>query len=1066
MKGCYLEKSLIPGSVLIALFSSNLVAAQVVGDTTLPAGERSQVLGNPNFQIDGGARRGGNLFHSFQQFSIPTGGSAFFNNAADVQNILARVTGGSISNINGLIRANGTANLFLLNPNGILFGAGAQLNIGGSFVASTANSINFADNFQYSATNPQAAPLLTVSVPVGLQMGANPGAIRMQGTGYDLSVQVPIYSPIIRGSSSSGLRVPPGKTLALVGGDVDIQGGTLTAEQGRIELGSVGEGQVSLSPIPQGFALSYQGVQSFRDIRLSQQALADASGGSIQVQGNNVALADGSLIFIQNQGVQQGGNISINATQSLDVSGTSPDARLWGGLHSQAVGSGSGADIVISTKELVVRDAASITTLSYSPGKAGNVTVNASDSVQVIGFSPINLTFSSNISAGAVSSGDAGDVTVSTGRLTVLNGGGVGSPTFGTGNGGDVTVNATESVEVMGYIPILFTGSSVSSVTLNHGDAGKVTINTSRLVVRDGGAVSTSTVATGDAGSITINAKESVEVSGTVLGSPNPSYVGASAPLLSQSYQQAFRLPPVPSGFSGDVTINTGQLKVTDGARVEVSNQGVGNAGILRINANSIFLDAGGALTAATASGQGGKIDLNVGDVLLLQNNSQITTSAGGTGNGGDISITARSLSALNGSQLSAATAGTGNAGNITLSADTVGLSSGGRLLTTTSSSGRAGNITVKTPDLQLSGATSGLFAGTTGTGDAGNLTIQPRENGQSVRVNLQDGAQITASTSSSGHGGQLTITAPESITLTGDGSIIAAGTGGSGAGGNLTLSTGDLNIQNQAEVTVSSKGTGTAGSLFVDANQIYLDNQGRIRADTTGGGGNITLRSPLILLRHGSNISTNATGSNILGGNIGIDTRFLVAIPSENSDISANSEDFRGGNVSINAYSLFGIEPRLRPTPSSDITATGATLALAGTINVNTVIIDPTSGLVPLPTDVVDASRLIATGCAATQGNSFVVTGRGGLPPNPEQQLDDDAEWLDRRQLVVAQHTQQPTDNSPTPHTLKPTAHTRLIEATGWQITPTGKVILVATTPDPTVQHPLHPPVACRLRE
>jgi large exoprotein involved in heme utilization and adhesion len=211
-------------------------------------------------------------------------------------------------------------------------------------------------------------------------------------------------------------------------------------------------------------------------------------------------------------------------------------------------------------------------------------------------------------------------------------------------------------------------------------------------------------------------------------------------------------------------------------------------------------------------------------------------------GKGGDIEITALELSLVNGAQLSAATSGEGNAGNITVSADTVGLSSGGRLLTTTSSSGRAGDITVNTPNLELSGATSGLFAETTSEADAGNLTIQPLGNGQTVQVNLQDGAQISASTSSSGRGGTLMITAPDSITLTGNGSIIAAETGGSGTGGNLNLQTGTLSIQNQAQVTVSSSGAGSAGNLEVDANQIYLDNGGRIRADTSGGGGNITL--------------------------------------------------------------------------------------------------------------------------------------------------------------------------------------------------------------------------------
>jgi filamentous hemagglutinin family protein len=1056
MKDCYLEKWLLAGSVFYALISSNPTAAQVVGDTTLPIGERSLVTGNPNFQIDGGATRGSNLFHSFTEFSVPNGGSAYFNNAADIQNILTRVTGGSISNIDGLIRANDTANLFLLNPNGILFGAGAQLNIGGSFIASTANSINFADNFHYSATNPQTAPLLTVSVPIGLQMGANPKPIVVRGNGYNLSTLDPIFSPLTRGSNSTGLRVPTGRTLALIGGDIELIGSTLTAEQGRIDLGSVRDAQVSLDG---SFALSYPGVQNFGNIRLSQQALADASGGgSIQVQGNQVFLSDGSLLLIQNQGTQAGGSIRVNAAQSLELSGTSPDGRIPTSLDSHTVGVESGADVAVSTRQLLVRDGAAIVARSFSPSRTGDVTTQAFDSVQIIGESSINPTLVSNIATAPFSSGDAGNVTVSTKELTILGGGTISASTFGTGRSGNLTVNALDLIKLIGQSS-QFAQSSLSSVSLGAGDAGRVTVNTSRLVIQDGGTVSTSTTGIGSAGSLTINATESVEVSGRPPAPALPSFVGSSAPIATDVMRQGLRLPPVPTGFSGNVTINTKLLSVTDGARVEVSNEGVGNAGKLIINANSIVLDTRGAITAATASGEGGSIELNVQDVLL-RNNSQITTSAGGTGNGGDISITARSLSALDGSQLSAATAGAGNAGNITFSADMVGLSSGGRLLTTTSSSGRAGNITVKTPDLKLSGATSGLFAGTTGAGDAGNLTIQPQENGQSVRVNLQGGAQISASTSSIGKGGQLTITAPESITLTGDGSIIAAETGGSGTGGNLNLTTDTLNIQKQAEVTVSSEGTGSAGSLFVNANQIYLNNGGRIRADTSGGGGNITLRSPLILLRNGSSITTNARGSNILGGNIDIYTDNLVAVPSENNDISANSANFRGGNVTITASGIFGIDFREQLTPLSDITATGVT---SGTVNLIILAIDPSRGLAELPTGVVDASNEIATGCRGVQGSSFVVTGRGGLPPTPQQALGDDPRWRDWRTPAVVSRQPNATANEPLPRSANPpSTKSARVEATGWVFGADGKVILTATAPNVTSSNRWGQPVNC----
>ncbi|MBR8841145.1 MAG: filamentous hemagglutinin N-terminal domain-containing protein [Stigonema ocellatum SAG 48.90 = DSM 106950] len=231
--------------------STNSAIAQIRPDSTLPNNSTVRLDGSTHI-IEGGTRAGGNLFHSFGEFSVRTGETAHFNNAADVQNIFGRVTGGAVSNIDGILQANGTANLFMINPNGIIFGKNASLNIGGSFLGTTASSLKFADGTEFSATAPQSAPLLTISVPIGLQFGGNVGSILNQSVVLDSS-GIPV-----------GLQVQPGKTLALVGGDVALLGGNLTAKAGRIELGSVvGSSLVSLTPTTQGWMLGYEGVQNF-----------------------------------------------------------------------------------------------------------------------------------------------------------------------------------------------------------------------------------------------------------------------------------------------------------------------------------------------------------------------------------------------------------------------------------------------------------------------------------------------------------------------------------------------------------------------------------------------------------------------------------------------------------------------------------------------------------------------------------------------------------------------------------------------------------------------------------
>jgi filamentous hemagglutinin family protein len=664
-----------------------------VGTTVTP---NELINGISRFRINGGTIRGNNLFHSFSEFNINAGKGAYFTNPDGVSNIFSRVTGINPSNINGTLGVLGNANLFFMNPNGLLFGSGAKLDLKGSFLGTTANSINFADGSIFS-TSPGSSlptPLLSMSIPVGLGFGSNPGGITVNGTGHSLTTQLSIYSPYLPTRPTTGLQVEAGKTLALVGGDVNLNGGTLTAARGRIELGSVGAaGQIAINSTENGLSLDYAFVPSFQDLRLSRRSLASVSGasaGSIQVQGRNISLSDGSVLLSQNQGIQPSGDISIHADKLLEISGASPDLTIQSSIISETLFLGASSNIKLSTSGLILENGGALGSRSFSSGASGNITVNATEFIQMRQTG--QTTLSNLIGSAGFSTGKSGNITLSTPKLSLFENSVITTATLGSGLGGDIAIDA-DTIKLVGANPNLI--SAITSDSFGVGNAGSVTLNTRTLALESGGAVSSSSAGIGgSAGSITINAAESVEVSGK-LTDQFPSSIISTVGTFNPALRKAVGLPDFTIGDSGNITLNTHQLKLTQQARVSVQNFGSGNAGAVQINATDVQLDQQSGIVATTVSGEGGNIFLQASN-LQLRHNSGITATAGGTGNGGNITMEVGALAQLENSNITA-NAVQGKGGNIQITTQGI-FKEPDSNITASSQLGISGAVNISTP--------------------------------------------------------------------------------------------------------------------------------------------------------------------------------------------------------------------------------------------------------------------------------------------------------------------------------------------------------------------------------
>jgi filamentous hemagglutinin family protein len=663
------------------------------------------------YTITEGTRPGNgpNLFHSFDRFSIGTGDTASFSGPTGIANIVSRVTGGQPSSIDGILRSEITgANLYLLNPSGVLFGSNARLEISGSFHVSTADFLRFGDEATFAADRGQASTL-TVAEPAAFGfLGSPPAPITIQG---------------------SRLQVPAGNALSVVGGDLEIVGRepltaastpTLGAPRGRIQLASVAApGEVGFSPLALAPDLQVDSFARLGRIALSQGAFVDASGN-----GGGVVLLRGGRLFVD------------HAWMFADNTGP---------IH----GAGIGLDLDIRA-DAAIRNSTSLTTDSLGAGRARDLQLTAGH---------LHLD-GAVVGSGAFAAGDSGHVEVRVGTLTVTGGGQLDSSTQdgSTGHGGRLTVTATDAVAITGP------NSGLVNVAFGTGRVGEITVEARQLTLTEGAIVRNHSFLINNPGGgrVTLTTTEAVVMAGSSVSSNGPITIRAPTVRLAAG---SVGNPTFNISDAADIVITAGAVTLTEGALVTSNTLGAGRGGDIRLQGDRVTLTGGARITSDTFgggaedTGAGGRVTLTATDgITITGQDSGLFTETRSHGPGGDITLEAREVRLRDGATLSAVSFGAGDAGRLTLTA-TEHLRLDRSTLTARAAQANGGVIVLEAGHgVQLwdgSTITASVEGGPTTVG--GNLTITAPF---VVLEGSQEGSQIIAQ-ATKGAGGRIVITSP-----------------------------------------------------------------------------------------------------------------------------------------------------------------------------------------------------------------------------------------------------------------------------------------------------------------
>jgi len=757
-------------SLLIISLSSQ---AEVTLDGTLG---HSGALPGPNYLIgeDLGQQYSRNLFHSFQDFNLQSHESATFTGANNLNNVISRVTGGNPSHIDGLIRSTIlNADMYFINPYGIMFGPNARLDVQGSFHASTADYLRLEDGGRFDARHPSDS-LLTVA------------PIEAFGFWSD--------SPASITTEDSDLSVSEGNTLSFIGGDLALKGNSpiifdeqgfmavfaqskLSAGAGRINLASVAsKGEV----IPSEFGLD---LNAEGGTITANNTLMDVSGrgsGDVFIRGGQFFM-DKAIIQANTMDDQNGKSIDMKLTDSIDIKG-----NLLA-ILSNTMGRGNAGIITVTVPYLTITGSV-IGASSFDTGNAGNIIIEAK-------------------------------------QISLDKGGTIRSDTFANGQGGDININATESISISGQRKEILVvpginkqdnASQLTSDTYYAGKSGSITLTT-RLLNLAGGIIATNNYGISKSSDITVNA-DKINITGGGL-------------IVSLAFLD---------GDGGKININTNKMSIigkrsglliisvgafeNNQSSIATISFGKGDADNISLVANDLMIDDRGGISAGTASeGAAGDVTVTVNN-LFLGTGSEINSSSGGLigekifigqGPGGNVHVIATD--------------------NITISGqDNRGLPSA--ISTNTLSIGQGGNVKVQTNHLNINDG-GAITANASGTGNAGNVVVQANT------IKITNSGTITTSAERA-TGGNITLIVPNLLLLQ-DGQMTTSVHGGRGDGGNITLSNPTFIVLDQSHIQAQAD-EGRGGNIHLNAKQLLKSPKSQISASSKLGiDGEVNIESP-----------------------------------------------------------------------------------------------------------------------------------------------------------------------------------------------------------------------------